>query len=212
MERLIFTLIYIVPAALIAIVLHEMAHGYVSYKLGDPTPKINRRISLNPKYHLDLIGTLLLIFFGFGWAKPVNVNPKYYKKQKLGMILVSLSGPIMNLIIAFISIFIANLIIKIQPEYNNIIRYIYNLFKIIALYNVGLGVFNLIPIPPLDGSKVLNGILPQKIYFRYMKYENYGVILLMILLISGILNGPLLSLQDLFLSGINGLVNLILGI
>ena len=185
-------LIYTIPAVLLAISMHEFAHGYVSYRLGDPTPKEKGRLSLNPFAHLDLVGTLCLLLFHFGWAKPVLVNPYYYKERKKGMIMVALAGPVMNFCIAFISTFFMGMIIKITGGYaGSFVQYLFNFLNYLSIINIGLGVFNLIPVPPLDGSKVLGAILPEDKYFKYMQYEKYGTIILIALLYLGILNTPL---------------------
>ena len=206
-------LIITVVAVLIAISMHELSHGYVSYKLGDPTPKAEGRLSLNPFAHLDIMGTLCLIFFNFGWAKPVKVNPYYYKNHKLGMVLVAIAGPIMNFIIAFLSIMGLGIIIKVSNGYLGNISYnIYILLQYLALINIGLGSFNLIPVPPLDGSKVLGAIIPEDKYFSYMKFEKYGYIALMLLLFIGVLDAPLGYVREFIINGMMGLVSFILGI
>lgn len=185
--------LYIVPAALIAITLHEYAHGYVSYKLGDPTPAQTGRLSLNPMAHLDLMGTLCLILFKFGWAKPVQVNPYYYKNKKSGMVLVGIAGPAMNFLIALICAIVMSIIIKVTRG-NTVSASIYALFKFINIsyiLNIGLGVFNLIPFPPLDGAKIVGGLLPENLYFKWMKYEKYGQLVVFGLLALGFLDMPL---------------------
>lgn len=168
---------------LIALVFHELAHGYISHKLGDPTPSRDGRLTLNPMAHLDLFGTICMVVFHFGWAKPVQINSQYYKNRKLGTVLVSLAGPCMNFILALIG----TILITLLPE---------TIFSLFLYYfvsiNTSLGVFNLIPIPPLDGSKVLGAVLPEEIYFGYMRYEQYGMFLLMILLMTGVLT-PILT-------------------
>ena len=175
--------IYIVVAALFAIILHEIAHGLVSTWLGDPTPKRQGRLSLNPLKHLDPIGALCLVFFHFGWAKPVVINPSYYKNKKIGMTLVALAGPIMNFIITIISFIIIGITFAIQYNnnlgYNVVFEIIYNFFSYLAILNIGLGVFNLIPIPPLDGSKAIGVILPKGAYEEYMGYQKYGTFFMM---------------------------------
>ena len=206
-------LIITVVAVLIAISMHELSHGYVSYKLGDPTPKAEGRLSLNPFAHLDIMGTLCLIFFNFGWAKPVKVNPYYYKNHKLGMVLVAIAGPIMNFIIAFLSIMGLGIIIKVSNGYLGNISYnIYIFLQYLALINIGLGSFNLIPVPPLDGSKVLGAIIPEDKYFSYMKFEKYGYIALMLLLFIGVLDAPPGYVREFIINGMMGLVSFILGI
>lgn len=207
-------LIYIVPAVLIAICFHEFTHGFVSYKLGDPTPKHEGRLSLNPLNHLDPVGTLALIFFHFGWAKPVMVNPQYYKNKKLGMVQVALAGPLTNFLIAFLAFLLYGICLKYinyTAIQNPIYQYLLTLLVLTARINLGLGVFNLIPVPPLDGSKVLNAILPADKYFAYMKYENYGQIIILILLFTGFLTRPLNYFITRLMDGMLNIVAIILG-
>lgn len=205
-------LVYTIPAVLVAISMHEFAHGYVSYKLGDPTPKERGRLSLNPFAHLDPMGTLCLLFFHFGWAKPVPVNPYYYKKRKKGMVLVALGGPIVNMLLAFISLLITGIIIKVTGGYAGKVAYFFfQLFSYSTIINLGLGVFNLIPFPPLDGSKILGAILPEDKYFKLIKYERYGYFILLGLLWLNVLNKPLNFLTGSIYNGMWGVIRLILG-
>lgn len=191
-----------VPAALIAIVLHEYAHGWMSARLGDPTPGMTGRLSMNPLHHLDFAGTLMLIFFHVGWAKPVQVNPRYYKKPKLGMALTALAGPMMNFFLALLSclgmgltakLFMMPVVLQTGAPY-----YVFYFFNICAVINIGLGAFNLIPIPPLDGSKILGAFLPEKWYFKVMRYEQYGIIVLVILLFLNVLDPIIYGMQNFF--------------
>lgn len=198
--------LYLIPCAIIAVVLHELAHGLVSYWLGDPTPKETGRLSINPSKHLDIMGVICLIFFGFGWAKPVVINPMYYKKPKWGIALVSLAGPLMNFIIMILSFVFMWIILKLQiyviTNPSEILNMIYEFFTYLAIINLGLGLFNLIPIPPLDGSKIIGCILPEKAYNEYMGYQKYGTFfiigLLMLLYILESFNiaSPLNILMD----------------
>lgn len=182
------------PAILLAISMHEFAHGFVSSKLGDPTPRAMGRLSFNPLAHIDWVGAFCLFFFGFGWAKPVQIDTRYYKRKKLGIIPVSLAGVIMNFILAFLLTIICALIIRfispLIPATESAVR-AYQIFYTMVFYgvtiNIGLGVFNLLPIPPLDGSKVLFAILPNKYYNFILKYERYGMILLLLLLFTDVL-------------------------
>lgn len=206
MGYIIEKLIYWVPAILIALSLHEFAHGWASYMLGDPTPKAQGRLSANPFHHLDLVGTLLLFFAGFGWAKPVQVDSRYYENPKSDMVKVALAGPIMNFVVAFISLLIIGIFDKANVTINSFVLYLINLLNIIALINIGLGLFNLLPIPPLDGSKVLFSILPAKSYFAYMRYEQFGMILLMMFICFGAFDGFLITARR---SVINGMIEII---
>ena len=192
----LFSLLYTAPAALIAITLHEFAHGMVSYWLGDPTPLAQGRLSLNPLEHLDPIGTVCLVFMGFGWAKPVNVDPSYYKKPKQGMALVALAGPLMNLLVAFVFSFMFAAAVKFFTPGNAFLNYLISFLKYTVLINIGLGVFNLIPLPPLDGSKLAAWLLPDKAALWLIRHELWFAVVLGILIISGALNKPLGIVQN----------------
>lgn len=206
MSFIIEKIIYVVPAVLIALSLHEFAHGWASYMLGDPTPKAQGRLSINPFQHLDLIGTLLLFFFGFGWAKPVQVDSRYYENPKSDMVKVALAGPVMNFVVAFISLFIIGILEKVGVSMNSLSIYVINLLNCIAMIDIGLGVFNLIPVPPLDGSKVLFAILPAKSYFSYMRYEQFGMIALIMFVWLGAFDGFLIGARN---NIINGMIDII---
>ena len=210
------TLIYVVPAIIITVTLHELAHGWVSYKFGDPTPKLDGRLSLNPLRHLDPIGTIALLLVGFGWAKPVHIDPRYYKDAKTGIVWTAFAGPLMNFIIAFAAIFLFNLLLKVPVSIFSskimiqIFIYLVVLMQYIALISLGQAIFNLIPLPPLDGSKILYGVLPDSVYFNIMKYENWLSLILFLVLFSGILDGPLVSIRTIIYDGMNNLCALIL--
>ena len=174
-----------IPLILIALVGHELAHGYVSTWLGDPTPKAYGRLSLNPLNHIDPIGALLMLLVGFGWAKPVMINPQYYKNRKWGTALVSLAGPLSNLIMAFLAllIYVVFLVICIATGLaNNIPESVINwsgqIAILLASYNLSFMLFNLIPIPPLDGSKVLGAFLPNEVYYKMLNFERYYTLIL----------------------------------
>lgn len=210
------TLIYVVPAIIITVTLHELAHGWVSYKFGDPTPKLDGRLSLNPLHHLDPIGTIALLLVGFGWAKPVHIDPRYYKDAKTGIVWTAFAGPLMNFIIAFVAIFLFNLLLKLPVSIfsseimTRIFIYLIYLMQYTALISLGQAIFNLIPLPPLDGSKILYGVLPDSVYFNIMKYENWLSLILFLVLFSGILDGPLVSIRTIIYDGMNNLCALIL--
>ncbi|MCR4587248.1 MAG: site-2 protease family protein [Lachnospiraceae bacterium] len=201
--ELIYNIIYIGPAILVAITFHEYAHASVSYLLGDTTAKTDGRMTLNPLKHLDPVGLLCLLFFHFGWAKPVRVNTRHYKNPKAGIILVSLAGPAMNFLWCFIGV--ALYYVLAQKNDGGVV---YNYFVSLAVYlasiNAGLGLFNLIPIPPLDGSNVLMEVLPVRGKQFLMKLRPYAPYILLILLVTGLLNVPLSAAQQ-------GIINLFLG-
>lgn len=200
-------------AVLVAITFHEFAHGYASYKMGDPTPKETGRLSLNPFKHLDFLGTICLMIVHFGWAKPVQVNPYYYKNRKKGMVIVALAGPMMNFLIMSISIFIMGVILKVTGGYGgDFIIFVFDLFSLLAVINLSLGVFNLIPIPPLDGSKIVGAILPEDKYFKYMRFERFGYFLLLIVLYFDVLRGPLNTVIMWIYNGAWYVVSFLLGL
>nr|WP_307992940.1 site-2 protease family protein [uncultured Niameybacter sp.] len=200
-------------AVLVAITFHEFAHGYASYKMGDPTPKETGRLSLNPFKHLDFLGTICLMIVHFGWAKPVQVNPYYYKNRKKGMVIVALAGPMMNFLIMSISIFIMGVILKVTGGYGgDFIIFVFDLFSVLAVINLSLGVFNLIPIPPLDGSKIVGAILPEDKYFKYMRFERFGYFLLLIVLYFDVLRGPLNTVIMWIYNGAWYVVSFLLGL
>lgn len=175
-------------AVLIILSVHEYAHGYVAYRLGDNTAKNFGRLTLNPIKHLDPVGALCMIFFHIGWAKPVPVNARNFKNPKKDFATVAIAGPLSNIIMAFFSAFLYLLIFalfrdKTFNEGDFTLKLLENILLFISLFhtiNVGLGVFNLLPIPPFDGSRILNVILPEKAYFAIMKHERkiyFGVLI-----------------------------------
>lgn len=172
-------LIYILPALIISLTIHEWAHAFMSYHLGDMTAKSDGRLSLNPLKHIDPLGFFSLIIFGFGWAKPVSINTNNYKNPIRDTALVAASGPISNFLLGFIGVLLYALCVKTNISSIYIIKFL----SIFISYNVVLGVFNLFPIPPLDGSKILAGVLPNSIYDKYLSLERFGFIIVLGLLI-----------------------------
>ena len=201
-EGAILSLVLTIPGVLIAITFHEFAHAFVADKLGDDTPRREGRLSLNPLAHLDPIGSLLLLFAGFGWGKPVQVNPRNYNRKismEKGQALVSIAGPIMNFILAIIFTIITCIVIKttdsgfgfIGNEFalmasNQTVEIIIEILIYAVAINVGLGVFNLIPLPPLDGSKVIMPLLPYKAKQFFMQNETIFYIIFVAIWITGI--------------------------
>ena len=203
-------LLFTAPVVLLAIICHECAHGWVSYKLGDPTAKNAGRLTLNPLKHLDPIGTLCMLFFHVGWANPVPINPMYYRDRKKGIIYVSLAGPVTNFILAFVSLFIEGLLMRFGSDSSTIIWICCQLCYYSAVVNIGLGLFNLIPIPPLDGSKIV-GELSSWASEQYWKYQRYWRIILIVCVLTGVLSKPLGILNNVLLNGMWRIVKLILG-
>lgn len=204
-------ILYIAPVVLIAIMGHEFAHGWVSNRLGDPTPRMDGRLTLNPLKHLDPFGTLCLIFFKMGWAKPVRINTRYYKNRKSGIIMVSLAGPFMNFILAFLSLLLFGLLGKYGSAASSSVSVFLRLFYYSAVMNIGLGVFNLIPIPPLDGSNVLAELWPGVSAF-YQRIRPYRTWIFVILLASGALSRTLGTANTHILNSLWGIVNLLLNL
>lgn len=211
LQDLLSNWIYILPAVFIAFSFHEFAHSFVAYKLGDTAQKESGRLSLNPINHIDPIGFISLVLFGFGWAKPVQVNPYMFKDRKNGMIQSAVAGPLANLILGFIFTILMQLTIKTGLFINGPIgNYLYYFCVYSIVMNVGLGVFNLIPLPPLDGSKILMGILDEETYFKIMQYERYIAIVMIAILLSGVLDGPLLYVRSAIIDFYSNIVSKIL--
>lgn len=181
-----------IAAVLLCLTVHETCHGLAAYCLGDPTAKRERRLSLNPLRHIDPLGALMMLLAGFGWAKPVPVDSRYFKHPKTGMALTALAGPVSNLAMAYISLVLRNfLILYYLNSGSAILLQLIDFLALFVLLNVGLGVFNLIPFPPLDGSKVVEGLFPDRLYFTVMRYERWGMFVLLAVLWFGWLDGPL---------------------
>ncbi len=191
-EQIVACLISATVVVFLTMPIHEFAHGFAATKLGDPTPRWQGRMSLNPMHHLDYFGALMIYLVGFGFAKPVQVDSRYFNNPKRDMAIVAFAGPLSNLIVALVSSFFSNLFVFIfyVTQVTNdtavtLLIILVNIFSYIAIINISLALFNLVPIPPLDGSKVLGAFLPNRIYYQLMQYERYFMIFIMFLIFAG---------------------------
>ena len=181
-----------VAAVFLCLTVHETCHGLAALALGDPTAKSMHRLSLNPLHHIDWLGLALMFTVGFGWAKPVPVNPNYFRKPKQGMAVTALAGPVSNVLLALVFLFLYGLLYRalysVQP--------LLDMIWLTAYISLALAIFNIIPVSPLDGSKVLFALLPDAAYAKLMRYERYGMILLLVLVATGVLGKPLTTVTE----------------
>ncbi len=189
---------------------HEFAHAFVAYKLGDHTARLSGRLTINPFAHIDLIGALMIALFGFGYAKAVPVNMRNFKNPKLGMALVALAGPVSNFLMSLVFIFLSALALRFL-EYNSTFgNAVFTFVSYAAIVNINLAIFNFLPIPPLDGSRIISAILPDRIYYRIMQYERYILIGLLILMFLPVTDFIWSGLSALSYSIYEGLLRLML--
>jgi Zn-dependent protease len=198
MNNFIQEFIVLAPAILLALTVHEFAHGYVAYRLGDPTAKDMGRLTLNPLKHLDPLGTLAFFIIKIGWAKPVPVNPNYFTNPRKDMLWVALAGPVVNLVLAIISAICTKIVwfiaatIPYSPMAKAILVPLNEVLMASVWINLVLCIFNFIPVPPLDGSKILMGVLPPDLARSYASVERYGFVIIMLLAFTGILSKMIL--------------------
>lgn len=220
-ENLLVSIIASLIVIFLTLPVHEFAHGFVANKLGDPTARYQGRLTLNPLAHIDYLGALCILLVGFGWARPVPVNSYYFKKPKRDIAITALAGPVSNLLMALLALVIRNVIILIfspgffetsfilyDPNQLNIWLYVINVMNYIAIINVSLAVFNLIPVPPLDGSRLLSAFLPDKYYYKLMQYEQYLIWIVFLLLITDVLDRPMNTALNFFFNGISNIADL----
>ena len=196
-------LILILPTILIALTLHEWAHGYAAYKCGDMTARNMGRLSLNPLHHLDPVGALMMLLVGFGWAKPVPVNPRNFKNPKRDFAIVGAAGPAMNFLLAFGGSLVYTAVMRFGREYmsldsfgGKLIYYCFVFFYYFSYLNIGLAVFNLIPLPPLDGSRIVSGLLPAKAAMYYNRVERYARYIFLAIILLTWLPAPFSTISD----------------
>lgn len=179
-----------IPVFLLALTIHELAHGWLANRLGDPTARLQGRLTLNPLAHLDPIGTLAIVLIGFGWARPVPVDFRYLRRPRRDMMLIAAAGPLSNLVMAAASAFCYSMIPRATGghEWAWLILPVRTMLRMGVWVNVVLAVFNLLPIPPLDGSRVLSGLLPVRHAISYSRLEPYGFVIIFLLFFTGIMD------------------------
>ena len=198
------SLIYRIPALLLTITVHEYAHGAMSSSLGDPTPEMDGRLTMNPLAHLDVIGTLMLVLVGFGWAKPVRIDSRYYRNPHTGMMKVAFAGPGINFFLCFLAMFLAVVFARFLHAGSGVLYFL----NWLMLYNVWFALFNLLPVPPMDGYRILSELLPYDKAWRYEQVVGrYSTLILIAICFTGITGRILTPLANLYL----GLCEFVLG-
>ena len=186
----LLTLLISAAAALLCITLHELSHGFVAWRLGDPTAKNAGRLTLNPIRHLDVVGLLMMLVANVGWAKPVPVDMRYFKHPRQGMALTALAGPAANFLTALAAVGVSSAVFHLAPLGPAAV-FVLCFLSNMALLGVGMGLFNLIPLSPLDGSKILFALLPDRIYYQYLRYERFFILAVVLLAWMGVFSVPL---------------------
>lgn len=176
----LFSLLGRILGVLLCLTVHETCHGLAALALGDPTAMRMRRLSFNPLHHIDWLGLASMVICGFGWAKPVPVDMRYFKNPKAGMAATALAGPVSNFLLSLLMLFLASLLYRFAPV-TGFTVWLLSFLMVTARLSVGLGLFNLLPVPPLDGSKVLFALLPERAYLTLMRYERFGMLVLLLM-------------------------------
>lgn len=214
----IIRILFTIPCVLIAITFHEFAHGYAASKLRDPTASSMGRLTLNPLKHLDPLGALCMLIFHFGWAKPVPINSRYFKKPRRDLAITAVAGPAVNILLSFMGMLLCRLLIAWleSPAMANLQEFAATALALLVTFlmyfyqmNASFAVFNLLPIPPLDGSRLLSVLMPPAWYYKIMQYERYIAIGMLVLLYIGVLDGPLSFLVTGLLRGMEWIIELI---
>ena len=208
----LLAMLVIAAAAILCITVHETCHGLMALALGDDTAKRQKRLSLNPLRHIDPMGLVMLVLVRFGWARPVPIDPRKFRHPKRGMVLTALAGPVSNVLLALAARVVWYVLFAVTrfEQMSTAFHYFRFFLETVAAISAGLAVFNLFPIPPLDGSKVLFAILPDRWYSWILRYERYGMLLLAVLLLTNVLDVPLLFLLGALLDGIDAIIEPIL--
>lgn len=194
-----------VAACVLCITFHETCHGLAAYALGDPTAKRAGRLTLNPLKHIDIFGLVMLAVAKFGWAKPVPINMRNFKNPKVGMAVTALAGPVSNVLLSAFAMMLYSVCYFYELYLGSeLFSWLSLFFAYVMILSAGLAVFNLFPVPPLDGSKVLAAVLPEQWYYKLMRYERYGMIALMVLLLTGVLDTPLTFLRSGLIDWLSG--------
>lgn len=202
-------MILLSAASVLSITIHETCHGVVALWLGDETARQQGRLSLNPLRHIDPMGLLMMVLVRFGWAKPVPINIRHFRHPKFGMALTALAGPISNILLALLALLFRMVLLAVVTldSMGTVFHALRTFLEYVVIISSGLAVFNLFPIPPLDGSKVLFAVLPDRCYIGILRFERYGVLLLAVLLLTNILDVPLLYLRGALVDGLQTLTD-----
>lgn len=203
-QSLLLTIVIYAPPLLFALTMHELAHGYIAYRLGDPTAKEAGRLTMNPFKHLDPLGVLAFVLMKIGWARPVPVDPRYFRNPRKDMLVVALAGPAANVLLAVASALLLQVLLRLSFLPSGVGEPLGLMVEASVWINVMLAVFNLLPIPPLDGSKILMGILPPQAAYSYAKLEPFGFLLVLGLFFTGVIGWlimPIVSFSTRLLLG-----------